>query len=158
VCDNCGYHFPADANRRIRQLADRHTFHELDAYLFTHPRGLEYAQRVREARHNTHLRESVVAGTAQVQGYPLVLVVLDFYFLGGTMGAAAGAKIARAFERAAELRLPIVAVTATGGARIQEGMVALLQMARTAAAVNEFRRTGLPYVAVLHPDLIPAGP
>ncbi|MBI4674737.1 MAG: acetyl-CoA carboxylase carboxyl transferase subunit beta [Chloroflexi bacterium] len=155
VCDNCGHHFPLDARQRIKTLADPDTFHELEQFLttrprgITHPRGIEYAQRVRDAKRETHLREAVLMGAAKIQTRDVMLVVLDFRFLGGTMGAAAGEKIARAFEHAAEQHLPIVAVTATGGARIQEGMNALMQMAKTVSAVNLFQLTGLPYITVL---------
>jgi len=149
VCDNCGHHFPLNALQRIKTLADPKTFHELEKYLATHPRGFEYAQRVREAKRKTHLREAVVIGTAKIHNCELMLVVLDFRFMGGTMGEAAGEKITRAFEHAAERKLPLVAVTASGGARIQEGMVALMQMAKTVAAVNRFEQLGLPYITVL---------
>jgi acetyl-CoA carboxylase carboxyl transferase subunit beta len=149
VCDNCGHHFPLDAHERIKTLADPNTFHELEKFLFTHPRGIEYARRVRDAKRRTHLRESVVVGRAKIRDRDLMLVVLDFRFLGGTMGAAAGEKVARAFEHASEFQLPLVAVTATGGARIQEGLLALMQMAKTAAAVNQFQQLGLPYISIL---------
>jgi len=149
VCDHCGHHFPLDAPQRVKTLADPDTFQELERYVFTHPRGIEYAQRVRDAKRATHLREAVLIGAAKIQTQPVMLVVLDFRFLGGTMGAAAGEKIARAFEHATDKQLPIIAVTATGGARIQEGMNALMQMAKTVAAVNLFQRSSLPYLSVL---------
>lgn len=149
VCDHCGHHFPLDAHQRVKTLADPDTFHELERYVFTHPRGLEYAQRVRDAKRTTRLREAVLIGEAKIQTHAVMLVVLDFRFLGGTMGTAAGEKIARAFEHATEKDLPLIAVTATGGARIQEGMNALMQMAKTVAAVNLFQHSGLPYISVL---------
>ncbi len=149
VCDNCGHHFPLDAVQRLKTLADHDSFHELEKYVFAAPRGIEYSRRLRKARRETHIRESVILGTAKIEGCAVLVVVLDFRFLGGTMGAAAGEKIARAFEIAVEKRLPVIAVTASGGARIQEGMVALMQMAKTAAAVNRFQESGLPYIAVL---------
>lgn len=149
VCENCGHHFPLNAYERIKTLADANTFHEAEQFLSTHPRGIEYAQRVREAKRETKLRESVVIGAAKIQTRDVMLVVLDFRFLGGTMGAAAGEKIARAFEIAGARKLPLVAVTASGGARIQEGMHALMQMAKTVSAVNRFHAAGLPYITVL---------
>lgn len=155
VCDNCGHHFPLDAQRRIQTLADPHTFHELDRFFTTHARGItqrqgrEYAERVRAAKHDTHLREAVTIGGAEILAHQVMLVVLDFRFLGGTMGAAAGEKIAHAFEYAAEMNLSVLAVTASGGARIQEGLQALMQMAKTVSAANRFQQTGLPYIAVL---------
>lgn len=152
VCDHCGHHFPLDARRRIQTLADPHSFVELEKYVFTAPRGLEYAQRLRQAKRATHLREAVIIGTATLQQHPVMLVILDFNFLGGTMGAAAGEKIARAFEHAAQRKIPLLAVISSGGARIQEGMVALLQMAKTVAAAMRFHQSGCPFIAVLaHP-------
>lgn len=149
VCDNCGHHFPLDARKRILTLTDPHSFVEREKYVATRAHGREYARRVREAKRETRLRESVIVGTGRIRGREVMLVVLDFRFMGGTMGAAAGEKIARAFELAAEEKLPLVAVTATGGARIQEGMVALMQMAKTAVAVEHYHRVGLPYLTVL---------
>lgn len=149
VCDNCGHHFSLNAYERIKLLTDGNSFHELERYLVTHPRGIEYARRVRKAKRETPLRESVVIGTAEIDGRQVMLIVLDFRFLGGTMGEAAGEKIARAFESARGRRLPVIAITASGGARIQEGMTALMQMAKTVSAVNQFQETGLPYITVL---------
>lgn len=158
VCEHCGHHFPLNAPERIKTLTDANTFHELEQFLTTLPRGLTqprdsaYAERVRAAKRETNLRESVVIGVAQIQARAVMLVVLDFRFLGGTMGAAAGEKIARAFELAGERAVPLIAVTASGGARIQEGMRALMQMAKTVSAVNRFQAARLPYIAVLtHP-------
>ncbi len=152
VCENCGHHFPLTAYERVKTLADPDTFHELEQFLSTHPRGIEYAQRVRAAKRETHLRESVIMGTAKIHAREVMLVVLDFRFLGGTMGATAGEKIARAFEVALEKNLPLIAFTASGGARIQEGMNALMQMAKTVCAVNRFQEARLPYITVLtHP-------
>jgi acetyl-CoA carboxylase carboxyl transferase alpha subunit/acetyl-CoA carboxylase carboxyl transferase beta subunit len=155
VCDNCGHHFPLDAQHRIPTLADPHSFHELEKFFTTRPRGItkpqgrEYAERMRAAKHDTQLREAVIIGDANIHGHAVMLIILDFRFLGGTMGAAAGEKIARAFETAAARTLPVVAVTASGGARIQEGMNALMQMAKTVAAVNLFQQSGLPYITIL---------
>jgi acetyl-CoA carboxylase carboxyl transferase alpha subunit/acetyl-CoA carboxylase carboxyl transferase beta subunit len=155
VCDNCGHHFPLDAQQRIPTLADPQSFHELEKFFTTRPRGItnpqgrEYAERMRAAKQDTQLREAVIIGEAQIHGHAVMLIVLDFRFLGGTMGTAAGEKIARAFETAAARALPVVAVTASGGARIQEGMNALMQMAKTVAAVNLFQQSGLPYITVL---------
>lgn len=155
VCDNCGHHFPLDAARRIQTLVDPHSFHELEKFLTTLPRGItqpqgrEYAERMRAAKQDTRLREAVTIGDATIETHAVMLIVLDFRFLGGTMGAATGEKIARAFESALEKKLPVLAVTASGGARIQEGMNALMQMAKTASAVNRFQTSGLPYITLL---------
>ncbi len=152
VCDRCGHHFPLDARKRIESLVDPKTFFELEKNLSTHvPKGA-YAKRVKAAERETHLRESVLIGSAKIENCEMMLAVLDFRFLGGSMGAVTGEKIARAFEIATERKLPLVAVTASGGARIQEGMIALMQMAKTAAAAQRFHQIGRPFITVLaHP-------
>jgi acetyl-CoA carboxylase carboxyl transferase alpha subunit/acetyl-CoA carboxylase carboxyl transferase beta subunit len=152
VCDSCGHHFPLDARKRIGSLADAHSFVELEKHLATRGAVGAYAKRVQAAERETRLREAVVIGTARIRGVEVVLVVLDFRFLGGSMGAVAGEKIARAFESATEKKLPLLAVTTSGGARIQEGMLALLQMAKTAAVAQRYHQIGKPFITVLaHP-------
>lgn len=152
VCDRCGHHFPLDARKRIETLVDGHSFVELERNLATRVPAGAYAKRVRAAERETRLREAVVTGMAKIQGVEVALAVLDFRFLGGSMGAVAGEKIARAFEIAFERRLPFLAITTSGGARIQEGMLALLQMAKTAAAAQRYHQIGKPFVTVLaHP-------
>lgn len=152
VCDYCGHHFPLGARRRIHTLADPHTFVEIEKYLTTRAADPAYAKRVLLAARETHLREAVVIGAAKIQGHDVMLTVLDFGFIGGTMGTVAGEKIARAFDHAVEKKIPLIAVTASGGARIQEGMLALMQMAKTTGAAQRFQRTGRPFITVLsHP-------
>lgn len=152
VCDRCGHHFPLTARKRIETLVDPHTFAELAKHLATHAAAGTYAKRVHAAEKQTRLREAVLIGRAKIKGTEVVLVVLDFRFLGGSMGAVAGEKIARGFEAATENRLPLLAVTTSGGARIQEGMMALLQMAKTAVAAQRHRATGKPFITLLaHP-------
>ncbi len=152
VCEHCGYHLPLDAPRRIEALTDPLSFVELEKNLSTRVSDRAYADKIRDAERATGLREAVVMGRARIRGQELVLVVLDFRFLGGTMGQVAGEKIARGFEHASDRELPILVVTASGGARVQEGMLALVQMAKTAAAVHLFRRTGRPFITLLtHP-------
>lgn len=152
VCDRCGHHFPLTARKRIETLADPHTFAELEKHLATRAPAGTYAKRVKAAERETRLREAVLIGRAKIKGTDVVLVVLDFRFLGGSMGAVVGEKITRGFEAATESSLPLLAITTSGGARIQEGMTALLQMAKTAAAAQRHRRTGKPFITVLaHP-------
>ncbi|MDQ7799808.1 MAG: acetyl-CoA carboxylase carboxyltransferase subunit alpha [Armatimonadota bacterium] len=154
VCPNCHAHLPMPASLRVTQLADARSFREWDRGL-TSVDPLRFAdqkpyrERLAEARHLTGLREAVVTGQASLDGRPFVLVAFDFRFLGGTMGSAVGEKVARAFERATRKRLPVIAVTASGGARMQEGMLSLLQMAKTSAAAGQHHSAGLPYIAVL---------
>lgn len=135
-------------------LADPRSFRELDRGLvsvdplrFTDQRS--YRDRLAEARRRTGLRDAVVIGDARLDGRPVVLIVFDFAFMGGTMGSVAGEKVADAFEHATRKRRPVVSVTASGGARMQEGMLSLMQMAKTAAARAAHHRAGLAHVAVL---------
>ena len=145
------------ARERITMLADPGSFRELDRGLisvdplaFTDQRA--YRDRLLEARRRTGLREAVLIGEARIDGQPVMLVVFEFEFMGGTMGSVAGEKIADAFEYATKHRLPLVSVTQSGGARMQEGMLSLMQMAKTAAAEARHDRAGLPYISILgHP-------
>ncbi len=157
VCEYCGHHFLQPARERIMVLTDPGSFREWDAELEPtdplHFTGSEkYRSQLKRVQKKTGLRDAVVTGEAQIGGYPLALAVFDFHFLGGSMGSVVGEKIARLFERAAEKRLPAFVITSTGGARIQEGMLALLQMAKTAAAAGRFQQQKLPFVVLFaHP-------
>lgn len=142
------------ARARIALLADPGSFKEFDRGLvsvdplrFTDQRA--YRERLEDARRRTALREAVVVGGARIEGRRVVLAVFDFAFMGGTMGSVVGEKIADAFEHAARRRLPVVSVVASGGARMQEGMLSLMQMAKTAAARAGHDRAGLAHIAVL---------
>ncbi|MDQ7857648.1 MAG: acetyl-CoA carboxylase carboxyltransferase subunit alpha/beta [Armatimonadota bacterium] len=157
VCPACGAHLGMPARDRIASLVDAGTFREFDRGLIsTDPLRFAdqraYRARLIEARRRTGLREAVVVGAARIGGLPVVLAVFEFAFLGGTMGSVVGEKIAKAFEVATRRRLPVVTVTASGGARMQEGMLSLVQMAKTAAARARHHAAGLAYVSVLaHP-------
>jgi acyl-CoA carboxylase subunit beta len=157
VCERCGHHFPISARQRIELLSDPRSFEEFGkAGAARPPASLSaeatYPRRLREAQRETHMQEAVITGIAGIEGLRAILIVLDFRFMGGSMGWAVGEKIALAFERAAEESLPVVAVTSTGGARIQEGMLALMQLAKTAAAAQRLHARGLPFVTLLaHP-------
>jgi len=139
---------------RIASLADGGEFRELERKLvsvdplkFTDRKS--YRKRLREARREAGVREAVTTGIARIEGHQAVFVVFDFGFLGGTMGSTAGEKIARAFEHAAKHRMPVVSVTSSGGARVQEGMLSLMQMAKVAAAATLHHQKGLPFISVL---------
>jgi acetyl-CoA carboxylase carboxyl transferase subunit beta len=154
VCPSCGFHVRVTANERVRQLADPDSFHELwgavrtlDPLTFT---DLEaYPDRVREAQAKTGLAEAIVTGTARVDGNECVLAVMDFGFLGGSMGSVVGEKLWRSAQLAAEGNLPLVAVCSSGGARMQEGILSLMQMAKTSCAVDVINEAGAPFVAIL---------
>ena len=154
VCPSCGWHAPLTAQEWIEHLADKNTFKEIGKSLFsTDPLSFHdpkpYRERLREAERRTGMQEAALTGEARLDGRPVVLVSLAFDFLGGTMGSVVGEKVARAFNFATRKKLPVVSILASGGARIQEGMLALMQMAKTATAVSEQQAAGLPYISVL---------
>jgi acetyl-CoA carboxylase carboxyl transferase subunit beta len=154
TCPTCGFHFDLTAPQRIELLADAGTFVEIDADLtpcdpleFTAAKP--YATQLEAAAEKSGLPEAVITGTAQMGSHPAVLGAMDFRFIGASMGSVVGEKITRAFELATAKRLPIVLVTASGGARMQEGMLSLMQMAKTSAAARRHADAGLAYVSVL---------
>ncbi|MGX7671953.1 acetyl-CoA carboxylase, carboxyltransferase subunit beta [Plantactinospora sp. DSM 117369] len=154
TCPECGHHLPLRAEDRIALLVDPDSFVEHDADLaaadpleFTD--RMPYPQRLARARARTGRADGAVLGLATIGGHRVALVVLDFAFLGGSMGSVVGEKVARAAETALDHGVPLVAVSASGGARMQEGVLSLLQMAKTAAAIRLLRDAGVPYVSVL---------
>ena len=157
VCPQCDYHFPVRARERIGQLADGGTFVEEDADLRSaDPLAFfdlkAYTERIAQAEMQTGLGDAVVAGAAAIERRPCELAVMDFAFMGGSMGSAVGEKFARACDRAGARGAPLVAVTASGGARMQEGILSLMQMPKTVAAVDALRDARSPFVVVMtHP-------
>jgi acetyl-CoA carboxylase carboxyl transferase subunit beta len=157
VCPQCGHHFPVRARDRVNQIADRGTFEEADAELrsadplqFFDLRA--YAERLAEAEVATGLGDAMITGRAVVERRPCELAVMDFGFMGGSMGSAVGEKFVRACERAAERHAPLVCVTASGGARMQEGILSLMQLPKTVAAVDELRQAPAAFISVMtHP-------
>lgn len=157
VCPSCGHHAPLSATERVRLLLDEDSFEETHHGLVSvDPLGFSdlqpYRDRVLAAREKTGLTEAALTGRGKIHGHEIVLAVVDFGFLGGSMGSVVGEKIALAFEDAIDRRAPIVTVVATGGARMQEGMLSLVQMAKTAAAAKRAHDSHIPYISVLtHP-------
>ena len=154
VCSACGYHYQISAYDRIALIADNESFIEMNRSLasldpLSFSGETSYKKRVFEAQKRTGLPEAVVTGVCQIEGTWTVVVVLDFSFLGGGMGCVVGEKVALAFEHALKKRLPLVAIVSSGGARVQEGVLALMQMAKTAAAAKQFLDTNLPFISVL---------
>ncbi|MFA4836715.1 MAG: acetyl-CoA carboxylase carboxyltransferase subunit alpha/beta, partial [Dehalococcoidia bacterium] len=151
------FHHSLSAMERIYLVADPASFQTLeqtavDSESVNLVENVAYQERIREAQKRTGLSEAVVAGICTIGGNPTVLVVLDFGFLGGNMGTVAGDRIARAFEAAAEQGLPIVTVVSSGGARIEEGVLSLMQMAKTVAAAKKLKDNRLPHISILtHP-------
>lgn len=154
ICPPCGHYFSMPSRARISTLADEGSFRELDRKLVSVD-PLEFAdlkcycERLEEARRLTGVREAVTTGLCRIAGSPAVLIVFDFDFLGGTMGSVVGEKIANAFEVATERQVPVVSIAASGGARVQEGMLSLMQMAKVAAAASLHDRQRLAFISVL---------
>ncbi len=154
VCPKCHYPFRISARERIALLADPGSFEERDTNLeSTDPLGFKdtkkYRDRVRAAVQKTRTDEAVVCGPARIGGLPAVLCAFEFGFLGGSMGAVVGEKLTRAIELAIDKHLPVVIVSASGGARMQEGILSLMQMAKTSAALLRLHEHRLPYLSVL---------
>jgi acetyl-CoA carboxylase carboxyl transferase subunit beta len=154
ICPDCNHYRSMPSSARIALLADEGTFRELDRELVSvDPLGFadlkSYRVRLQDARRETGVREAVTTGFCRISGSQAVLVVFDFAFLGGTMGSVVGEKIAHAFEEATQRRIPLVSVAASGGARVQEGMFSLMQMAKVAAAASVHDRQGLAFISVL---------
>ena len=154
VCPFCRFHYTITARERIELLADRGTFRESHKYLssvsplsFAH-RG-RYGQLLSQDQNRTGLTEAAVTGRCKIDGSDVVLIVLDFSFMGGTMGSVVGEKVATALETAAKGGIPVVAVVSGGGVRVQEGVLSLMQMAKTVTAANKLRDEGAPFIVVL---------
>jgi len=154
VCPKCHYPFRISARERLGQLADPGSFEERETGLATtDPLSFKdtkkYRERIRAAAQKTTSDEAVICGVASIGGQPAVLAVFEFGFLGGSMGSVVGEKLTRAIELAIDKHLPVVIVSASGGARMQEGILSLMQMAKTSAALERLGASGLPYLSVL---------
>jgi acetyl-CoA carboxylase carboxyl transferase subunit beta len=154
VCPTCGHHFRLSAPVRLGQLLDEGTFEERDAGLVSEdPLGFvdqkAYPDRIASAQLATGLRDAALWGFGRMEGQRIAIVVMDFGFMGGSMGAVVGEKVARAAEAALAERVPLVVVSASGGARMQEGTLALMQLVKTMAALERLRAAGVPYVSVM---------
>ncbi|MBK0041077.1 MULTISPECIES: acetyl-CoA carboxylase carboxyltransferase subunit beta [Leuconostoc] len=148
VCANCGYGFRLQARERVSLLTD--SFEEMDADIqMTNPEFPGYAEKLARAQSQTELGESVLTGLAIIQQQKVALGVMDSYFMMGSLGSMTGEKITRLFEYATSHRLPVVLFTASGGARMQEGIQSLMQMAKVSAAVAQHQEAGLLYLVVL---------
>ncbi len=154
VCPSCGHHFRLPAPVRLGQLLDAGTFEEHDTGLVSEdPLGFvdqkAYPERLAAAQLATGLRDAAVWGFGRIEGQRVAILVMDFGFMGGSMGAVVGEKVARAAEGARAERVPLVIVSASGGARMQEGTLALMQLAKTMAAIERLRAACVPYVSVM---------
>jgi acetyl-CoA carboxylase carboxyl transferase subunit beta len=151
VCPKCDYHFRISASERLPYLVDEGSFLEVEDGLS--PRDFlnfkDYKDKLKSSRKKTGLKDAIISGEAKIGGKAVSLVVMDFDFMGGSMGSVVGEKIARAIERAIEKRTPFVSVSSSGGARMQEGILSLMQMAKTSAAAARLGEAGLPFISVL---------
>jgi acetyl-CoA carboxylase carboxyl transferase subunit beta len=157
VCEQCGHHFPMRARARIASMTDPDSFAEEATELHSEdPLGFfdlrPYTERLAEAEMKTGLADAMVIGRAAMEGRPCELAVMDFAFMGGSMGSVVGEKFSRACDSAAEAGMPVVAVTSSGGARMQEGILALMQLPKTVAAVEDLHDSGQALLCVMtHP-------
>lgn len=151
VCPNCGKHFRLSARRRIKQIVDEGTFCEIGENIVTKdPLNFEgYLKKVELLKEKTKIDEAVKCGICEIEGEEAVLAVMDGNFLMGSMGSAVGERITLSIETAIEKKLPVIIFCVSGGARMQEGIVSLMQMAKTSSAIAKLNKEGLLYISVL---------
>ena len=154
VCPKCGYHFRINARTRINQIFDECTFEELFADITTaDPLNFtdteSYQKKIAQAKNKTNINEAVISGIGEIDGNLAAAAVMDFEFMGGSMGSVVGEKVTLTMEEALKREIPVIAVTASGGARMQESILSLMQMAKTSCAVAKLNEAGLLYITVL---------
>lgn len=154
VVPSSGYHFPLDARTRIASLLDEDSFREFDAGVSSldpleFNATASYPEKLKANQAKTKETDTVISGIGTVDGIPVSLAVMDFRFMAASLGSAAGEKLTRAIERGIEKKCPVIIVSASGGARMQEGILSLMQMAKTSAALARLSDAGLPYISIL---------
>lgn len=154
VCPKCNYHFRISAEERINLFLDNGSFEEMDKDISSKdPLNfkdlVKYKDRLKEYERKTGKKDAVTTGEGRINDYPVVLCVLDFAFMGGSMGSVVGEKILRAIERAIEKGIPLIIVSSSGGARMQEGILSLMQMAKTSAAIARLEEKKILYISIL---------
>jgi acetyl-CoA carboxylase carboxyl transferase subunit beta len=154
VCPKCSYHFPIPAQKRLTIVTDEDSFEELDRVLSPLDpisfRDLKrYSDRLHEAQQKTGLKDAFITGRSTIHGAPAMIGVFEFNFLGGSLGSVVGEKIARMVEKAMDEKIGAIIFTSSGGARMQEGILSLMQMAKTSAALSILKKERLPYISVL---------
>jgi acetyl-CoA carboxylase carboxyl transferase subunit beta len=154
ICPKCNYHFRISARERLKFLVDESSFVEMDAGLSSNDPlnfrdKIPYKEKLEENRGKSGLIDAAISGEATVEGHPVILVIMDFSFIGGSMGSVVGEKIVRAAESALETKRPLVAVASSGGARMQEGIFSLMQMARVSAAIARLKDSGGLFISIL---------
>ncbi|MBI5453273.1 MAG: acetyl-CoA carboxylase carboxyltransferase subunit beta [Deltaproteobacteria bacterium] len=154
VCPKCNYHFRISANARLNIVMDEGSFREFDPHMEPVD-GLDfrdlkkYKDRIKSSQKETRLKDAIVTGEGTINGERACVAVFEFSFMGGSMGSVVGEKIARAVERAIEERCGVVIFSSSGGARMQESILSLMQMAKTSAALAKLKEAGLPYISVV---------
>ena len=157
VCPKCGYYFRITSKERIKQILDENSFNEMSADLqsadpLSFSDTQKYSSKIKHAKNKTKLNDAVITGFGKLDGRNTVICIMDFDFMGGSMGSVVGEKITRAVETAVEKKLPLIIVSSSGGARMQEGMFSLMQMAKTSVALAKLSEAKLPFISVLtHP-------
>jgi acetyl-CoA carboxylase carboxyl transferase subunit beta len=154
VCPKCNYHFRISAKERLTLLVDEGSFKELGTEILPRdPLNFKdlrtYKERLTDSQKKSNIPEAAIAGSALIGGYQVILVILDFSFMGGSMGSVVGEKFTSAAEKAMAEELPLISVTSSGGARMQEGTLSLMQMAKTSAVVTRFKKGRMPYISIL---------
>lgn len=154
VCPKCNYHFRISARERLKLFVDEGSFTEFDGDLLSgdpldFKDTISYKDRLKENQKKSGLKEAVISGEALIKGYPVSLVVMDFSFMGGSMGSVVGEKVSRAAERALEKKQPFVTISSSGGARMQEGIFSLMQMAKVSAAIGRLKDNGILFISLI---------
>ena len=154
VCPNCDFHFRLLSDGYINILTDKDSFHEFNQHIkSTDPLNFKdskkYSDRYKTAVEKSGLTEAIVTGTAKIEALEIILCVMDFSFIGGSMGSVVGEKVSRAIDVALEKKLPLIIISASGGARMHEGVLSLMQMAKTSAKLSLLSAAKLPYISIL---------
>ncbi|MGE4344900.1 MAG: acetyl-CoA carboxylase, carboxyltransferase subunit beta [Geoalkalibacter sp.] len=154
VCPKCDYHFRISARERIDLILDADSFDEMDAGMHStdfldFKDSKKYKDRIKTTMKNTGMSDAVVCGTGAIEALPVAVAVFDFGFMGGSMGSVVGEKITRVIERGLADRTPVLIFSSSGGARMQESILSLMQMAKTSAALAKLKAAGLPFISVL---------
>lgn len=154
VCSKCKYHFRIKSIEYISLLLDEGQWEEFDQNLISadplkFKDSKRYPDRIKDSRKKTELNDAIITGIGKIEGRKVSLGVMDFSFIGGSMGSVVGEKVARAIERSVEKKIPLVVVSCSGGARMQEGILSLMQMAKTSALLAKLHKAGLPFISIL---------
>lgn len=154
VCPLCDYHYRISAYERIAVMTDENSFDEISPDLISNnplqfSDKMPYVQRLQSAIKTTGIKDTTVCGTATIDGKPVAMAVMDFRFMGGSMGVVTGEKVALAMDIGYEKKIPVIVVSCSGGARMQEGILSLMQMAKTSASRARLKNAGIPYISML---------